>query len=335
MAITLPIASHWQQILSPDLGRLAEPVHGWFYAIQPNGDLAVSLAALIVLGLCLGLFCGFFGGASGFLMAPLLNLVGHIPYNVAVGTELSTMVGTATLANLRQRGLGYIDYKLGILLILGSVIGLEIGAQLLKYLTYAGGVTLVGRKISLVQLVMTLVYGGLLAWIGSQVYREARSARQAEFADGAPGVPPLAMATRLQRVALPPLISLPMSGVEAVSLWVILGVGAVTGLLTGLLGVSGSFIRMPALIYILGIPTVVSIDTNLLNYLVLALYGAFTHSVKGNVDLLLMVILLVTTVPGYQGGGWLRKKLPGHRLQLLFAGIICAIIITMFWKVLR
>jgi uncharacterized membrane protein YfcA len=109
----------------------------------------------------------------------------------------------------------------------------------------------------------------------------------------------------------------------------------VTGLLTGLLGVSGSFMRMPALIYILGIPTVISIDTNLFIYLILALYGALTHSVKGNVDLLLMVILLVATIPGSQCGVWLRKKLPGPRLQLLFAGIICAIIIIMFLKVLR
>jgi uncharacterized protein len=335
MAITLPLASYWQKILNPDLGRLAEPMHGWFYAIQTNGDLAVSLAVLLILGFCLGLLGGLFGGASGFLMAPLLNLVGNIPYNVAVGTELSMMVGTATLANLRQRGLGYIDYKLGILLFLGGVIGLEIGAQLLEYLTYAGGITLWGRKISLVQLVMTMVYGGLLAWIGNQVYREARSVHQVAPSGGTPGVPPDSITSRLQRVALPPLISLPVSGVEAVSLWVILGVGAVTGLLTGLLGVSGSFIRMPALIYILGIPTVISIDTNLFNYLILALYGALTHSVKGNVDLLLMVILLVATVPGSQCGVWLRKKLPGARLQLLFAGIICAIILTMFLKVLR
>jgi hypothetical protein len=333
MAITLPIASYWQKILNPDLGRLAEPMHGWFYAIQTNGDLAVSLATLLILGFCLGLLGGLFGGASGFLMAPLLNLVGNIPYNVAVGTELSMMAGTATIANLRQRGLGYVDYKLGILLFLGSCIGLEIGAQLLESLTYAGEVTLLGRKISLLQLVMTMVYGGLLAWIGSQVYREARSVHQAEPSGETPGVPLIAMTSRLQRVALPPMISLPLSGVEAVSLWVILGVGAVTGLLTGLLGVSGSFIRMPALIYILGIPTVVSIDTNLLNYLILALYGALTHSVKGNVDLLLMVILLVATIPGSQCGVLLRKKLSGPRSQLLFAGIICAIIITMLWKV--
>jgi uncharacterized membrane protein YfcA len=116
-------------------------------------------------------------------------------------------------------------------------------------------------------------------------------------------------------------------------LWVILGVGFVTGLFTGLLGVSGSFIRMPALIYVLGIPTVVSIGTNLLEFMILALYGALTHSVKGNVDLVLLVILLATSIPGSQCGVWLRKKLAGPGLQLLFAGIICVIILCMCLKV--
>jgi uncharacterized membrane protein YfcA len=80
---------------------------------------------------------------------------------------------------------------------------------------------------------------------------------------------------------------------------------------------------------------IISIDTDLFVYLILALYGALTQSIKGNVDLLLILILLVTTVPGFQCGRMLRKKLSGPRLQLLFAGIIAAVIIIMFLKVAR
>jgi uncharacterized membrane protein YfcA len=334
MTITLPLASYWQKILHPGLARLAEPLHGWFYTIQPNGDLAIGLATLLILGFCLGLLGSLFGGGSGFLMAPLLNLVGNIPYNVAVGTDLSQMVGTATTANLRRRARGCVDVKLGLFLCLGSCLGLEIGAQLLQFLKYAGEITLGGRNLSLMQAVMTGVYGGLLAWIGSLVYREARAVLKAETHGVAPGAASRPMASRLQTVTLPPMVSLPLSGVEAVSLWVILGVGFVSGLLAGLLGVSGSFILMPALIYILGVPAVVSIGTNLFECLVLALYGALTHSVKGNVDLCLLVMLLVTGIPGSQCGGWLRKKLAGPGLQLLFAGIICVIISCMCLKII-
>jgi uncharacterized protein len=333
MTITLPLASYWQKVLHPDWARLAEPIHGWFYTIYPNGDLAISLATLLILGFCLGLLGSLFGGGSSFLMAPVLNLVGNIPYNVAVGTDLSQMVGTATTANLRQRARGYVDVKLGLFLFLGSCLGLETGAQLLQFLKYAGEITWGSRNLSLMQVVMTGVYVGMLAWIGSLVYREARTVRKAEAPGVAPGAAPSPITSRLQTVTLPPMVSLPLSGVEAVSLWVILGVGFVTGLFTGLLGVSGSFIRMPALIYVLGIPTVVSIGTNLLEFMILALYGALTHSVKGNVDLVLLVILLATSIPGSQCGVWLRKKLAGPGLQLLFAGIICVIILCMCLKV--
>jgi len=335
MTVILPLASYWQKTLHPDLARLTEPLQGWFYTIQPNGDLSISLAALVILGFGLGLLGGLFGGASGFLMAPALNLVGHIPYNVAVGTDLAHLAGTATAANLRQRARGYVDVKLGLLLFLGSCLGLETGARLLESLKYAGEITFGGRNLSLMQVVMTGVYGGLLAWIASLAYREARAVLRTETLRPPPEAAPLPMTSRLQTLTLPPMVSLPLSGVAAVSLWVILGVGFVTGFLSGLLGVSGSFIRMPALIYVLGIPTVVSIGTNLLEFLLLSLYGALTHSLKGNVDLVLLVILLVTTLPGSHCGGWLRKKSAGPKLQLLFAGLICVIILCMCLKIVR
>ncbi|MEJ2671825.1 MAG: sulfite exporter TauE/SafE family protein [Deltaproteobacteria bacterium] len=302
MTITLPIASHWQKILNPALARLTGPVHGWFYTIQANGDLAVSLVTLILLGFALGLLGGLFGGASGFLMAPALNIVGNIPYNVAVGTELSLLVGTATVANLRHRGLGSVDYKLGLLLFLGGGLGLGIGVQLLKFLTYAGEISLWSQKISLVQLIMSLIFGGLLAWIGRQAYREARRVPGVESFSAGPAPPPISAVFRLQELTLPPRVSLPRSGVEAVSLWLILGVGAVSGLLTGLLGVKSSFILLPALVYLLGIPMFISLGTNLFEYLILALFGALIHSMEGNVELILMIILLVTAIPGSQCG---------------------------------
>ena len=103
--ITLPIASFWIKYLHPEILRAAKPVLGWFYTISPAGDLAVSLPALIILGLAVGLLSGFWVG-SGFLLTPFLNLVGNIPFNVAIGTDVAQMLGSATLANLRQPGPG-------------------------------------------------------------------------------------------------------------------------------------------------------------------------------------------------------------------------------------
>ncbi len=120
--------------MHPQLARLAEPLHGWFYTIQTNGDLVISLTALIIMGLIVGLLTGFYGVGGGFLMTPWLNLLFNVPYNVAVGTDLTQMVGTATMAKVRQGGAGYVDYKLGLLIFGGSIFGVEIGARLVQLL---------------------------------------------------------------------------------------------------------------------------------------------------------------------------------------------------------
>lgn len=335
MTITLPTASYWIKYLEPELTRLAQPVQGWFYTISPQGELSLSLLALILLGVAMGLLSGSFGVGSGFLMAPFLNLFGSIPFNVAIGSELTCMVGSATIANVRQRGLGYVDYKLGLLLFLGSVVGVEAGAQLLEFLKYAGNIPLWGRRPEVMQLAMTAVYALLLSWIGMALFREIRARRRPEAAPQALITPATAVGARLQTINLPPMISLPVSGVEAVSLWLILGVGCLSGLLTGWLGVSGAFIRMPALIYVLGIPTVVSLGTNLFELLILAAYGAFTHSLKGNVDLMLVIVLLITTTIGNQVGVLLQRKMVGRRSLQLYALIILLTILFMIIKIVK
>lgn len=336
MNITLPLASYWHKTLHPEMARLAEPLQGWFYTIQTNGDLCVMLGVLIALGLGVGILAGFFGVGGGFLMTPWLNLVINVPYNVAVGTDVAQMVGTATSANIRQGGAGYVDYKLAGLMFLGSIIGVEAGAQLLQLLKYAGDINLMGYRLGLMQAVITVLYGLLLLWIGSLVFREASAALRAdEVAWGSPGVQESAVANRLRTISLPPMISLPVSGVESISLWVVVAVGGIGGFLTGLLGVSSGFIRMPALIYVLGVPTVVSIGTNLFEMLASSVYGTFTHSLKGNIDLVLVIILLISSSAGSQVGAALNKKFAGPRLQQLFAGIIFLTIFLMLLKLGR
>jgi hypothetical protein len=335
MGLTLPISSYWQKALHPELARLAEPLQGWFYTIQTNGDLVISLGALVIVGLVAGLFTGFYGVGGGFLMTPWLNLLFNVPYNVAVGTDLTQMVGTATTAKVRQAGAGYVDYKLGLLIFSGSILGVELGARVVELLKMGGSLRLGAWNISLLQLVMTVVYGLLMGWIASLVYKEARAVLQAQTLGAAPGPMAPPVANRLRTVNLQPLISLPVSGVEAISLWVVLGVGFVSGLLTGFLGVSGSFIRMPALIYVLGVPTVVSIGTNLFELLLTSLYGTFTHSLKGNVELALVIILLISGTLGSQIGAALQRKLASPRLQLAFAGLMFLTIALMLVKLFR
>lgn len=334
MTVTLPTAGYWLSSWYAELVRLGQPVSGWFYTLSPQGELSVNLVALVILGLLMGLLVGSFGVGSGFLMAPFLNLVGNIPYNVAIGSDLTQMLGSATVANLRQRGLGYVDYKLALLLLVGSVIGVECGARLVEGLKYAGLVAVGGWTWSVLQLVMTAVYVLLLGWIGTALFREMRGRRPAEGPEPAAG-PAAVGGSRLRTLTLPPLVSLPVSGIEAISLWLILGVGWVSGLLTGFLGVSGAFVRMPALIYVLGVPTVVSLGTNLFEMFMLALYGTMTHSLKGNVNLMLVLILLLATTAGNQiGVGW-QRKIVGPRALKAYTLLFFLTILLMLLKLPR
>jgi uncharacterized membrane protein YfcA len=335
MSFYLPISSFWQKALHPELARLVEPLHGWFYTIQTNGDLVISLAALVIMGLVVGLLTGFYGVGGGFLMTPWLNLLFNIPYNVAVGTDLTQMVGTASMANIRQRGAGYVDYKLGLIIFCGSIFGVESGARLLQLLKRSGSFVVGSWHLTVLQLVMTLVYGLLLGWIATLVFKEAKAALQTAGMAAAPVEMAPPVANRLRTVSLQPMISLPVSGVEAISLWVVVGVGFISGLLTGLMGVSGSFIRMPALIYVLGVPTVVSIGTNLFELLLTSLYGTLTHSLKGNVELSLVIILLIVSTIGSQLGAALQRKLATPRLQLVFSGVMFLTIALMLLKLFR
>jgi hypothetical protein len=335
MSFPLPISSYWLKALDPELAKLAEPFNGWFYTIQTNGDLVVSLAALILVGLTVGLLTGFYGVGGGFLMTPWLNLLFNVPYNVAVGTDLTQMVGTATMAKVRQGRAGYVDYKLGLLIFSGSIFGVELGARIVQLLKAGGAFRLGVWNISLLQLVMTMVYGLLMGWIASLVYKEARAALQASTMESAPSPVAPPVANRLRTVNLQPLISLPVSGVDSISLWVVVGVGFFSGLLTGLLGVSGSFIRMPAMIYVLGVPTIVSIGTNIFELLLTSLYGTLTHSLKGNVELALVIILLIAGTIGSQLGAVLQRKLAHPKLQLGFAGLMFLTIGFMVLKLCR
>jgi uncharacterized protein len=304
-----PIASYWAQIQG--------------LQFHPN------LTGLIILGFLVGGVTGFFGVGGRLLTSPLLNALFNIPYNVAVGSDLCQMLGTSTLNILRFKRMSRIDYKLGAWMLAGTIIGVEGGTRLLEILKQAGKFSLRGTSIAYLPLVMSLVYSALLLWIGMIIYRESRAARQEEPADGL--ISPLqpAMTARLQHLHLPPMVSLPVSGIEAISLWVILGVGMITGLLVGFLGAGGGFIRMPALIYVIGCPMVVAIGTDLFESIFSLGYGTISHSLEGNIDLILVVVLLITGSLGNQIGGILAKKLTNPNLRQIFAFITFAVVILL------
>lgn len=294
----------------------------------PVADVEVSGILVVLLGLVIGMLAGFFGVGGGFLLTPMLNALLGIPYSVAVGSSLSQMIGLSSSATIRHGCAGNIDYRLGLIMLGAAAAGAEGGAQALEGLKGLGSVSVLGAEIPAITLVMSLIYAILLTGIGWSVGREAmRSARQGTGAEGEPSTRIMAA---LRRIRLRPLVSLPTSGIEAISLWILLSVGLVTGFLSGLLGVGGGFILMPVLVYVIGCPTIVAIGTDLFQIIFTAGYGAFTHSMKGNVDLLLVGLMLVGCTIGAHIGASLTGRFDATRVRggfaaLAFVGVVVVI----------
>jgi hypothetical protein len=279
----------------------------------PLSNVTIHPLLLSGVGFLVGLLGGFFGVGGGFLAGPMMLLTG-VPPNFVVGTDLAHMTGKSIVAARRHSTLGHVDYKLGGLMILGTTLGIEAGAQTIEYLE--------GLAPGVLRSVLTWVYLALLLIISITVFIEGFRATRLEIRESMGAKETLsiqAFSRRIQSIHLPPMVDLPASGIAAISLWAILGVGFVTGFLAGLLGVGGGFIRMPALIYLLGIPTHVAVGTDLFEIMFSAGYGTLTHALKGNVDIMMALIMHTGAAVGAQLGAMGTRYVSGPRLRIAFA----------------
>lgn len=277
----------------------------------PISDITVNPVYLAGIGFIVGILGGFFGVGGGFLAGPMLLIFG-MPGHMVPGTDLAHMTGKSIVATRRHRALGHVDTKLGLIMVAGTVIGVELGAQLIEALKRAGSVD---RALGLAYMVTLLSVSGFVAWESFRAIRMTST----ETIDVREAVGFQGFTKRVQRVTLPPMISLPGSGVESISFWVVLGVGMLTGVLAGFLGVGGGFIRMPALVYVIGVPTHVAVGTDLFEIVISSGYGALTHGVKGNVDILVALVMHTGAAVGAQIGAVSTCYVGGPKIRLAFS----------------
>ena len=277
----------------------------------PIAGVTVNPLFLAGVGFLVGLLGGFFGVGGGFLAGPMMFLVG-VPMNFVVGTDLAHMTGKSIVAARRHRILGHVDIKLGLLMVLGTVPGIELGARIIESLKLAGSIDTV---VGITYVVILLAIGTFTAWESLRamqlVNAEQMGAEEALAFEG--------VTRRVHGFRLPPLISLPNSGIESISVWVVLGVSFLTGLLAGVLGVGGGFVRMPMMVYLIGVPTHVAVGTDLFEVVISAGYGTVTHAIKGNVDVLMALVMQTGAAVGAQIGAVSTRFFAGPRIRLLFS----------------
>ena len=271
----------------------------------------ISPIYLVVVGFVIGILGGFFGVGGSFIAGPALRIVG-LDWNFAVGTDLAHIVGKSVVAVRQHRAFGNVDLKLGLIMAVGTIGGAEAGAQLIQMLKRAGNVNLV---VSIVSIVVYVSISTFMIWeirktLTSLKGRE-QMARQdhSEFMHVTEGI---------QRLKIGPMIELPVSGVKAISLWVVLAVAFVGGLFSGFLGGGAGYIRMPSMVYVLGIPTHLAVGTDLFEIIISASYGTFTHAIKGNVDILIALVMQTGAAIGAQIGAISTQYFAGPKIRLAF-----------------
>jgi hypothetical protein len=274
----------------------------------PVAGVTANPLLLACVGFVIGVLGGFFGVGGGFLAGPLMFMMG-VPMNFVVGTDLTHIAGKSVVATRRHWALGHVDFRLGVLMILGTVPGVELGAQIIEKLEQ---VYAVDQVIGGLYVLLLLGIGIFMSWEGWQAVRQRPTS-----ANGPVRGRRILQATRALR--LPPMIRLPVSGIESISIWTILGIGVVVGLLAGMLGVGGGFLRLPALIYIMGIPTHVAVGTDLFEIIFSAGYGTVTHALKGNVDIMMALVMHTGAAIGAQFGALSTVHFSGPKIRLGFS----------------
>jgi uncharacterized protein len=288
------------------------------HMLMPIAGIPLYWPGLIILGFGVGIIGGFFGMGGAWMVTPGLNILGF-PMAFAIGTDVTHMAGKSLISTMRHAKFGNVDYKLGIIMMFGTVTGFECGAQLVMFLEKVGSINFYVRWAYVVLLT-------LIAWT---VFSDVAKRRKKEREAVAMGKTLDAQATGLEwhktlhKINIPPMITFKTAGIRC-SMWLPVMVSLFTGTLAGFLGIGGGLICMPALIYLIGCPTHVAVGTDLFNVAVSGLYGAATYSYKGRVELLAALVMLVGAAVGAQIGTVATKYVKGYGIRIFFGlAVIC------------
>lgn len=276
----------------------------------PIAGMPANIVLLLGIGFGTGILSGMFGLGGGFLTTPLLILIG-IPPTVAVGSEASHIAASSVSGMVTHARRGNVDLRMGLVLLAGGTLGSVTGLVIFRMLSRVGQID---DAISLIYVVVLGTVGTLMGLESIRALRRHRlgirhrPSRQT-LLRSLPLRVPFRRSGRYMSV-LPPLLT-----------------GFLVGVLSTIMGVGGGFILVPAMIYLLGVPTQVVVGTSLLQIAVVTTIATFLHAAfNQNVDLLLGLLLLLGAVVGAQVGSRLMVRLRGEQIRFLMAGLVMLVV---------
>lgn len=297
----------------------------FFYVLMPIAGVKIFWPGLIILGVGVGIIGGFFGMGGAWMVTPGLNILGF-PMAFAIGTDIAHMAGKSLISTMRHGKFGNVDYKLGMIMLVGTVVGFEIGAQMVMWL----------ERIGQVEKYVRWLYLGLLSLIAWTVFADVAKKKRKDREAVKSGKEVDALSTGIEwhktmhKIKIPPMIHFKEAQITC-SAWLPITVSFLTGWLAGILGIGGGLIRMPALIYFVGCPTHVAVGTDLFEVMISGLYGTATYTYKGRTELVAAMIMLCGAAIGAQVGTVATKYIKGYGIRIAFglAVIGCALSILL------
>ena len=294
------------------------------YLYLPVALTSINIIIPIGLGLVVGLLSGLFGVGGGFLMTPLLIMLG-IPATVAAATDSNQIVAASTSGTYAHWKIGNVDFKMGFHLLIGGFIGGLFGVQAIKMLMAMGNA----------DFVIKMTYVLMLGIVGTYMFIESfQSMKKARKGD----VVPLAESPSKESAIARLLKSLPLqthyekSGVILSAILPII-FGGIVGILAAIMGVGGGFLMVPVMVYILRMPMHVVVGTSLFQILFNCIEVTFLQAFTNHtVDFTLAVLLLLGSTIGAQIGTVFGRKLKGEQLKILLAVIVLVVTVKIIFE---
>ena len=286
----------------------------------PIAELSVNIFLFLGMGACVGFLSGLFGVGGGFLMTPLLLFAG-IPAAVAVATEANQIVASSVSGALAHWRRGNVDIKMGVVLLLGGFIGSTLGVWVFGLLQGLGQIDLV---IRLSYVVFLAIIGGLMLVESLRAISRQRKPggkrRKLHQHNWLHGLP-FKMRFRRSKLYISALLPL--------------GIGILVGILAAIMGVGGGFIMVPAMIYLLGMPTVMVVGTSLFQIIFVTANVTFLQAWQNQtVDIFLALLLMTGGVIGAQLGTRASSKFPAEQLRSMLALIVLGVCARLAYELL-
>jgi uncharacterized membrane protein YfcA len=288
---------------------------------------AVSLPALAAFGLFIGYIAGMFGVGGGFMLTPMLIYAFGVPPAVAVGSALSQKCGTSVASFFKFRQMKRGEPRIDLVMLGGSLIGVDAGTRLLAYLDRLPPWHLAsGKPVSVVNFAMDVLFILLLSFTSAYTFYEVWKTRGKPLR-GDVSIP----GPMVTKIRIPPYIDLPNVGLRQVSMPMLAYLGFFLGVASGMMGIGGGVIFMPILLYGMGLSARNAAGTGVLLLFVTVATGTLEQSLRGFVSLKLSLAILVGSSIVTQLGAVTTHYLPNRYLRFIFSVLVTLTIVFIVW----